>query len=36
MRKNLESLDIDFREMDPPPLVLDVAALLKQFLRELI
>ena len=35
MRKDLDSFDIDFREMDPPPSVLDVASLLKQFLREL-
>ena len=31
----MDSHDTDFREMTPPPSVLDVAALLKQFLREL-
>ena len=31
----MDSHDTDFMEMDPSPSVLDVAALLKQFLREL-
>jgi len=35
MRKELDTFDKDFREMSPPPSVLDVASLLKQFLREL-
>ena len=35
MRKEMDCHDTDFREMVPAPSVLDVAALLKQFLREL-
>lgn len=35
MRKEMDCHDTDFREMTPAPSVLDVAALLKQFLREL-
>ena len=35
MRKEMEAHETDFREMASPPSVLDVAALLKQFLREL-
>ena len=35
MRKEMDGHDTDFREMTPAPSVLDVAALLKQFLREL-
>ena len=35
MRKEIDAHDTDFREMASPPSVLDVAALLKQFLREL-
>ena len=35
MRKEIDGHDLDFREMASPPSVLDVAALLKQFLREL-
>ena len=35
MRKEIDAFDKDFREMTPPPSVLDVASLLKQFLREL-
>ena len=35
MRKEMEAHETDFREMSSPPSVLDVAALLKQFLREL-
>jgi len=35
MRKEIDTFDRDFREMSPPPSVLDVASLLKQFLREL-
>ena len=31
----IDTFDKDFREMSPPPSVLDVASLLKQFLREL-
>ena len=35
MRKEMDCHDTDFKEMAPSPSVLDVAALLKQFLREL-
>eukprot|EP00092_Neocalanus_flemingeri_P040624 GFUD01044233.1.p1 GENE.GFUD01044233.1~~GFUD01044233.1.p1 ORF type:complete len:1367 (-),score=336.91 GFUD01044233.1:86-4186(-) len=35
MRKEIDHYDTDFREMNPAPSVLDVASLLKQFLREL-
>ena len=35
MRKEIDGHDTDFKEMASPPSVLDVAALLKQFLREL-
>ena len=35
MRKEIDTFDKDFREMSPPPSVLDVASLLKQFLWEL-
>ena len=35
IRKEMDCHDTDFREMVPAPSVLDVAALLKQFLREL-
>ena len=35
MRKEIDNIDTDFREMTPSPSVLDVASLLKQFLREL-
>lgn len=35
MRKDVDAHDADFREMEPAPSVLDVASLLKQFLREL-
>jgi len=35
MRKEIDAFDKDFREMTPSPSVLDVASLLKQFLREL-
>ena len=35
MRKEIDAFDKDFREMSPPPSVLDVASLLKQFLWEL-
>jgi len=35
MRKEIDIHDTDFREMNPSPSVLDVASLLKQFLREL-
>jgi len=34
IRKELDTFDKDFREMSPPPSVLDVASLLKQFLRD--
>ena len=35
IRREIEDSDTDFREIYPPPSVLDVANLLKQFLREL-
>jgi len=36
LRREIEAQEIvDFRTIDPPPYVLDVASLLKQFLREL-
>jgi len=35
LRREIESSEIDLGKVDPPPSVLDVATLLKQFLREL-